>query len=265
MLEEIRPESASSSSERPADDTPAAAAPASNSQMATAAGEASAIFRKPAAPSGIPVRPVALQREEPESTTEGFRVQPLDAVLVIAALAVVAMLGYVYMGRQASSGPPAPRSIVAARSGGAPVPARPAALPPTAGSDQSQGAAPATANAPGQAAAMVSPPQAQETTPQLHLVGLQCRREDGSNVIEGVVRNATAEPLPQVFVVGTWGAADGQVVKTDDAPVKDDPIPPRQTTSFRVSIPERSEVTFCQVAFRTFGGGPIPWMDARQR
>ena len=55
----------------------------------------------------------------------------------------------------------------------------------------------------------MSNPEAEETTPRLQLVGLRCRREDGSNVIEGAVRNATTEPLPQVLVVGTWGAADG--------------------------------------------------------
>jgi hypothetical protein len=184
---------------------------------------------------------------------------------VIVALVVVAILGYAYVGRKTSSGPPTARSIVAARSNGAPTPASPAATNSASGSDQAQGAAPAAGDVPGQSAAKVSAPQAEESTPQLQLVGLRCRREEGSNVIEGVVRNATTEPLPGVFAIGTWGAADGQVVKTDDTPVKDDPIPPRQTTSFRVSIPERSEVTFCQVAFRSFGGGPIPWVDARPR
>ncbi|HYB71632.1 MAG TPA: hypothetical protein VEH80_13220, partial [Candidatus Bathyarchaeia archaeon] len=85
------------------------------------------------------------------------------------------------------------------------------------------------------------------------------------HVIEGAVRNVTTAPLPQVFVVGLWKTADGAMVTTDDAPVKDDPIPPQQTTAFRVSVPEHADVSICQVAFRTFGGGPIAWVDGRRQ
>jgi hypothetical protein len=265
MSHEPRPESAGGAPDSAAADSPPAASPSPGSHAAATGGEPNAIFRKPAPPRDGPMRPVVLHDEEPELTREGFSVPPFDALLVIAALVVVAILGYVYLGRHASSGPPAPQSIVAARSGVAPVPAGPPAVTRTGGGDQTPSEAPATGSAPRESAAVMSNPQAQETTPQLQLVGLRCRREAGSNVIEGAVRNATTEPLPQVLVVGTWGAADGRVVKTDDAPVKDDPIPPRQTTSFRVSIPEESDVTLCQVAFRTFGGGPIPWVDVRQR
>jgi hypothetical protein len=265
MSDEPHPESAGAAPDRAAPDSPPAASPSPASHVAATGSGPAAIFRKPAPPNDAPGHPVVPSHDEPEPTREGFSVQPFDALLVTAALVVVAILGYVYLGRQASSGLPAPRSIVAARSGVAPVPAGSPAVTRTGGADQTPSEAPDTISAPPGSVATMSNPEAEETTPRLQLVGLRCRREDGSNVIEGAVRNATTEPLPQVLVVGTWGAADGRVVKTDDAPVKDDPIPPRQTTSFRVSIPEESAVTLCQVAFRTFGGGPIPWVDVRQR
>ncbi len=230
--------------------SPPAAPPATSAGAPAAADQAHAIFRKPAppreAPREAPAQPAELPIEEIEAPSRGVR--PIDALLVAAGVAIVVIVGYGYFKPSASPGP-----VLR----GAPV----VVTPTNAGSAGGQATAVGTPAAPSRPAGF----QSEEVPPQLSLVGMRCRREDGSHVIEGAVRNVTTAPLPQVFVVGLWKTADGAMVTTDDAPVKDDPIPPQQTSAFRVSVPEHADVSICQVAFRTFGGGPIAWADARRQ
>ena len=79
----------------------------------------------------------------------------------------------------------------------------------------------------------------------------------GYVVVEGELRNTSARELRFVWAVVDWYDAQGQLVKSHTMPIKRDPLPAGQTSSFQVSAVGQPDIAYYQLTFKEMRAGPL--------
>lgn len=102
------------------------------------------------------------------------------------------------------------------------------------------------------------------TGPALALLSVRGSDEGNYHVIEGEVKNLTADRLEHVVAVGSWYTADDTLVTSDTAIVEFDPILPGQTSPFKTMSRTNPAMSKFRVVFKEFSGGTIETRDDRK-
>lgn len=95
----------------------------------------------------------------------------------------------------------------------------------------------------------------------LELLSHHGTREYGYLIVEGQVRNATAEKLNGIEAVAEAYDASGQFVTSDSALVEYNPLMPGQTSPFKVMIRDNPLIKNYRVNFKEILGGIVPSKD----
>jgi hypothetical protein len=120
-------------------------------------------------------------------------------------------------------------------------------------------------------AAVVSPSQdgkinlldITDTTSTVALLALKIlsysnSRENGSLIVYGEVKNISTQSMENVVATVDFYAKDDSLVKSEEAPIKGNPILADQTTQFEVKTTDNPNISRYTIGFKYAMGGEIP-------
>ena len=97
--------------------------------------------------------------------------------------------------------------------------------------------------------------------PLLKLKSWNCGKEFGFIFAKGEVKNVSGRKLDNVLVIATFSTKSGEHVKTEHALLEYNPILSNQTSPFVVGGTDNPQITECNLNFKYFSGGTIPFTD----
>jgi hypothetical protein len=103
------------------------------------------------------------------------------------------------------------------------------------------------------------------TEPPLELVSYSWHIEYGYAILEGQVKNISAQPLKSVEAVASFYDSAGGFITSADSLIAYNPILPGQTSPFKVMATENPAMKKAGVEFKELFGGTIPFRKAESK
>jgi len=98
---------------------------------------------------------------------------------------------------------------------------------------------------------------------KLALLSFTCSRQRLWLVVEGWVKNISAQPLENVFAVAQFYTREDRLLKFEYALVEHDLISPGQVSPYLITSTDNPEIWSCDIHFKTLFGSHITFRDDR--
>lgn len=100
---------------------------------------------------------------------------------------------------------------------------------------------------------------------QMELLEAKQSASQNTITIDGLVKNISPREVQGVTVSINFQDADGNSVRVEQGTLDTDPLPPNESSKFRITTPYRANIKRFSVSFAQLFGGPLVMKDSRQQ